>query len=968
MTPEYFKRIGDLFHAAAKLHPERRDEFLRQACGADEELFEEVQALLAANAGMPERSFLETPAIEVAARLAAQHVAAKPLGGHPDPVIGRTFGSYKVKSLLGAGGMGAVYRAWDSRLKRDVAIKALPAEFSRDADRVARFQREAEIVASLNHPHISAIYDVASFDEFRFLVLELVEGETLAERIARGPLPIEEALRIGVQIAEALEAAHEIGIIHRDLKPVNIKIKPDGNVKVLDFGLAKATEKADAASTAPTAASTASGMILGTAAYMSPEQAKGMTAGAQADIWAFGCVLFEMLTGHAAFARETLAETIANVIGGKPDLDSLPDETPALVRRLLRRCLEKETRDRLRHVGDARADLLEARNTAPETFARPRPERPGSAKLLRIAGAAAVVLMAGLAGWFFAQRSGSRSYPDPVRLSLSFFERPSIQPMGIRHLSISGDGSRLAYTSQSQLWIRRMDQKEASALGVSGWNPFFSPDGQWVAFFRQTELVKAPVDGGAPIVITQTTERSGGGDWRADGTIVFATTGGLYQVSANGGHPQLLAKPDRQKREKLYAFPEFLPDGQSILFTIAGEDPANLRQVALLDLKTLKIKHVLPSGSSARYVPTGHIVFASGPRLKAIAFDLDRQETTGLAIDFPDIEIGIAPDNGAADFAVSASGVLVFLSTPTLEEPRTLMWVDRQGKQELLPVEARPYSYARVSPEGNRVALDVRGGTDRDIWILDLKRLTQVRLTDGPTEDMLPLWSPDGSRVFFASDRQGNFDIYSQAADGASGARLEFASPGFQEPESFVPDGTRLIVYENFKDTGVLNMTHPDHIERLLYSEFDDRLGQVSPDEKWIVYESNESGNKFEIFLRPFPNVSDRREKISIDGGRFPLWGRKNSDELYYVNLDGDMMAASVKLSPELKLGGVTKLFTWQKPPAGVSGRLYDISPIDGRFLMTKPATDSSPGPTYVSVILNWLERLREPARTGRRR
>ena len=518
----------------------------------------------------------------------------------------------------------------------------------------------------------------------------------------------------------------------------------------------------------------------------------------------------------------------------------------------------------------------------------------------------------------------------------------------------------MAYASANRLWIRRMGQREAVAIEVSALNPFFSPNGGWVGFEDGTGLKKVPAIGGTPVPIVTTSERPGGGTWRADGTIVFATTKGLYQVSENGGEPRLLVKPDPRRKERAYAWPQFMPDGRSVLFTMIPEDSIDGAQIAVLDLKTLETSIVLKGGSAARYASTGHLVYASGQTLKAIAFDPDTQQTRGDPVSLPDIEIATMPDNGAAEFAVSETGTLLFI-TPNVpgELLRTVSWVDRQGKEEPLALAPGRYAYPRISPDGTRVALDIPGA-NRDIWIWNLQRPSLTKLTDGPTEDLLPVWSRDGRRVFFASDRTGNFDVYSQAADGATAARVEFAGPGSQMTTSFTPDGTRLLIVENFKDVSILNLARPDRLEPLLHGDFDQRLGDVSPDGNWIAYESNESGDRFEIFLRPFPNASGRREKVSIEGGRFPLWGPKGSDELFFVDLSGGMMAASVKLSQSLTLGSVTKLFDWEKPPRGPSGRPYDISPVDGRFLMTKSATQGSDEAIDISVVLNWFEELRE--------
>jgi Tol biopolymer transport system component len=953
--PERRRRVDDLCDAALDRDPRERTGFVAAACGGDETLRQEVEALLA-----------RAPRAEGFLAMPIGVVAAEVLGmEHGASLVGRQVGAYQIVSHLGTGGMGEVYRARDTRLGREVAIKILPPAFKDDPERLARFEREARVLASLNHPHIGAIYGLEDADSGKALVMELVEGEDLSQRLARGAIPLDDALTIAQQIAEALEAAHEQGVIHRDLKPANIKVRRDGTVKVLDFGLAKALAPASGDAPALAPIRTQVGVTMGTPAYMSPEQARGEAAGRQADIWSFGVVLYELLTGASPFGCHTTADTLASVLGTQPDYSVLPSDTPANAQHLIRRCLEKDRKRRWHHMGDVRIELEDAL-AALTSEAAPGPAGAVAAngRMRQAARAIALAVLVGVVGWWsLAHRFTSQTPAAVVRLSIPSLGPPSGEPIGARHVAISADGSRVAYTSANRLLIRRMGQKEAVAIEVTASNPFFSPNGEWVAFFGGSSdrgLNKVPALGGTPVSIVATSQRNGGGTWRADGTIVFATGEGLYQVSENGGEPRLLVKPDPGRKERAYAWPQFMPDGRSVLFTIVPNDSIDGAQIAVLDVNTLQVSIVLKGGSAGRYASTGHLVYASGQALKAIAFDPDAQQTRGDPVSLQDIEIATTPDNGAADFAVSETGTLIFI-TPKVsgELLRTLSWVDRQGKEEPLTLAPGRYAYARVSPEGTRVALDI-GGANRDIWIWDLQRTSLTKLTDGPSEDMLPVWSRDGQRVFFASDRTGNIDVYSQAADGATTGRVEFAGAGAQFPTGFTPDGTRLLINEDFKDISMLNLARPDRLEPLLHSEVFEFLGVVSPDGNWMAYESGESGDQIEIFVRPFPNVSGRREKVSIDGGRYPLWGPKGSGELFYVDLNGGMMAASVSLSPSLSLGRVTKLFDLEKPARGTSGRRYDISPVDGRFLITKPATAGSEGTINISVVLNWFEELRE--------
>ena len=874
---------------------------------------------------------------------------------------GTRLGVYEVTVQIGEGGMGQVYRAHDTRLNRDVAIKVLPDSVAHDVDRLARFRREAQTLALLNHPNIAHIHGLEESGGLCALVMELIEGEDLSWRIDRGAIPIDEALRIAKQIAEALEAAHEQGIVHRDLKPANIKVRADGLVKVLDFGIAKAVAPPGATTVTLTAHRTEAGTIVGTPAYMSPEQARGETADRRTDIWSFGVVLYELLTGTSPFSAPTTADTLSRVIGTQPDHTLLPSDTPTVIRRLVRRCLEKDPKRRLQHMGDVRLEIEEAvvATTSGTAPAGTPDDFATGGRLGRVAGSILLAALAGLGGWLLGQRSVAHGPVPVVRLSIPSLGAPFRGPFGNRHLAITDDGARVAYASAGRLWIRHLGQTQAVAIEVVSSNPFFSPSGEWVGFFTDVGLWKVPVGGGVPVPILTTAERPGGATWRADGTIVFATSVGLYEVRENGGAPRLLVKPDPRRQELRYAWPQFMPDGQSILFTVIPEGSIDGAQLVVLNLKTLETRIVLKGGSAARYSATGHLLYAAGQTLKAVAFDPGTQQTRGDPVSFPDIEVTNTPDNGAAEFAASSTGTLVFMSPDTPgRQLRTLSWVDRNGKEEPLAIAPGRYTYPRISPDGTRIALDI-AGANRDIWIWNLQRPNLTRVTEGPTEDLVPVWSLDGRRVFFASDRAGSFDVYSEAADGSTPAKVEFSGPGTQMPTALSPDGARLLVVENFKGLSLVTLGRSDRIEPLLRDEFSYWLGVISPDGHWLAYESNESGNKVEIFLRPFPEVTGRREKVSLDGGRYPVWGAKDTGELYYMALDGGMMAASVTLSPSLNLGRVTKLFDWEKPPRGITGRVYDLSPVDGRFLMTKPAATGSDETGNISVVLNWVEGLK---------
>jgi eukaryotic-like serine/threonine-protein kinase len=876
---------------------------------------------------------------------------------------GERVNHFEILSSLGRGGMGEVWRAVDTRLRRDVALKTLPHDLARDSDRLARLEREAMLLAAVNHPNVATIHGVEERGDERFLVLELVEGPTLANRLARGPLEVRQAIETALQIAQALEAAHEKGVIHRDLKPENIKLAANGQVKVLDFGLAK--DLAPSAADATRTQLTQTGAVMGTPAYMSPEQARGDQAGRQSDIWSFGAVLFEMLTGTAAFRSDTMAETFARVLERQPDYSALPANTPANVRHVLRRCLEKDTKRRSQHIGDVRIEIEDA--------LAGRTEATGDAEVAHRFGAiptvavtlGAIAIVAAVGEWALRGRSAVVDAPSaPIRLSIASMPALASQPFGTKHIAISHDGSRVAYSAAEGLEIRRLSDSQTVVIGRGGTAPFFSPDGEWVGYGNSDAgIYKVASAGGAVTPIARFSERLLGADWAGDGTIVFATTAGLYRVSADGGDPELLAKPDPARNEQFYAWPSLLPDGRSLIFTILSpQDSLDSARVAWLDLASRESRIVLTGGIAGTYVTTGHIVYAAQSALHAIAFDAKTRATMGGSIALANSAIAVAADNGAAEFAISQTGTLVSIApaAPNDVTRNSLVWIDHLGNEETLPLQPAAYAYPRISPDGTRVALDLPG-SNRDIWIWDLRRSSLTRLTSSVGEDMLPLWSIDGLRLFFASNRAGTFDIYSQAADGSSEASVVLPGPLFDVPNSFSPDGKQLVVYEEFRDLGVLDL-ETGKFRLLLDGPADDRLGEVSPDGKWIAYESQEPGQRTEIYLRPFPNVAERREKVSIDGGRYPVWGRRGSNELYYVDLEGKMMAVAVETSPTLRLGAAAKLFDWAPPPLYRSGRPYDISPIDGRFLMTKALLDAAPS-VDVSVVLNWFTELREQTR-----
>ena len=838
MKPERWQKIEGIYHAALEREEGQRAAFLNEACGGDESLRREVESLLTQEGETG--SFLEAPALEVAAKVMAEDSGRS--------LLGRQLGSYQVLSLLGTGGMGEVYRAHDRKLGRDVAIKVLPKKFSQDPERLGRLEREARMLASLNHPHIGAIHTLEESDGVRFLVLELVAGETLAEQVKAGPLEVPEALRVCAQIAEALEAAHERGVIHRDLKPANVKVTPEGQVKVLDFGLAKALGSPDL-SQAPTvsAAGTETGVILGTAPYMAPEQARGRAVDKRTDIWAFGCVLYEVLTGQRAFAGATVSDTIAAVLEREPDWQALPQATPAQIRNLLRRCFQKDARRRLRDMGDARIEIEEALSEPPkalapaETVIGPEPPAPWRRAIPWMLGGL-LAIMAAVTVWSLWRASPPVQRPVS-RLTINLPQGQTFWP----DVAISPDGTQVAYIASTggrrdslQLYVRRLNQLESRPIpGTAGvFHAAFSPDGKWLAFGGLDGLLKkVSVSGGAPQALCRYREIAGwryySQSWTPNGdALIFGSVAGLVKVSAAGGAPEVVANVVKGV-ERYHAWPQVLPGGKAVLFTVGQESGYS---VGLLSLETGERRTLIERGSYARYVPTGHLVYAREDKLLAAPFDLDQLKVTGP----PAVVLeGIWNDDfGDAKFSVSESGSLVYVPKGAFRSESTLVWVDRQGAVEPLAAPPRPYDDPRLSPDGQRVAFETEVPT-YDIWIYHIPRETLTRLTfEGANLD--PLWTPDGKRVTFASPRAGGaLNLFWKPADGSGPAEQLMESEHGQRPLSWSPDGQVLAFTELHPTTGMDIWVLPLHGERrprpFLQTQFQESAAVFSPDGHWLA-------------------------------------------------------------------------------------------------------------------------------------
>jgi serine/threonine-protein kinase len=894
-------------------------------------------------------------------------------------VIGKSLSHYRLVEKIGEGGMGVVWKAHDSKLDRDVAVKILPAEFSQDKQRLARFEREAKLLAALNHPNIAAIYGFDNADGVHFLVLELVDGQTLAQTTKAGPLPVEEALDVCRQVAEGLEAAHDAGVIHRDLKPGNIIVTHDGKAKVLDFGLAKelggegagnaSGGSASDLSHSPTVtAGTQAGVILGTAPYMSPEQARGKPVDRRADIWSFGCVLYEALTGKHCFGGETRSDTLAHILEREPDWTAVPPGTPAAIRALLDRCLRKDSRRRLRDIGEARIAIEELH--ADETMEVEKVPRRSWRSVLPWVVAALMAVCAGIAFWS-AQRPASPLPRSFARLTVSL---PRQQQLAVGHaasLAVSPDGSRLAYAAASppgsrpSLHLRALDRFEAIRIpGTDGAiGPFFSPDGQWLGYFAENKLFKVPVGGGTRFEICDVGQVVPGASWGPDDTILFsrAPESGLVRVPAEGGEPEELTTPDFANGETGHGWPQLLPDGESLLFTIASVDGP---RIAVLSLRTGRWRTLVRGIGGARYLPTGHLVYPGPGGLLAVPFDPVQLQMDGSpALILEDVyTIPGVRGFGLAAYAVSDTGLLVYAPGGAAAGENMLVWVDRDGRTKPLTGESGSYEWPRLSPDGKKVAVADRSEDGKiDIWVLDIEREARSRLTLDGT-NITPCWTPDGEQIAFGSLRRssGVVELFWKSADGSGQARRLLGGKHPRFPRSWSPDGTVLAITEwnpeSQRDVWVLALDDPPAAEPVLVTQFNEYSPIFSPDGRWLAYVSDESGRE-EVYVQPYPGGRGRW-LISAGGGGEPVWSA-SGHELFYRNANA-MMVVSIRTEPVFSAGKPRLVFQGQLKP-GIYGSLsYDVS-ADGRhFLMIE--SDREVAPNRLNVVLDWREELRNKA------
>ena len=856
--------------------------------------------------------------------------------------------------------MGEVYRAEDTNLSREVAIKVLPEQFTQDPQRLARFEREAKLLAQLNHPNIAAIYGLEEADGVRFLALELVPGETLAERVAKGPMPVEEALEVCRQIAEGVEAAHEKGVIHRDLKPANVKVTPEGKVKILDFGLAKAFEAEVPAadiSESPTLTEemTRAGVILGTAAYMSPEQARGKPVDKRADIFAFGALLYELLTGKRAFEGETVTDVLAKVLEGEPNWDALPVGVPSITRFVLTRCLQKDAGKRLQHIDGARI-LIEEALTGSTTVS---PIGLGGAiqpPLWKRAipwsiTTATVILAASIGFW---------DSPQPESAPLTRFSITPPAPLdsgGNNELAVSPDGRHIVFVSESgELYLRSLDDQSAVLITTTtegGGSPFLSPEGEWVAVSMAGKLKKVPLRGGSPMTLCDASGPGVFGSWGPGNTIVFSATGsgpGLYRVSAAGGNREILATPDPDKGELRYGQPEILPDGKAVVFSIVLKDSS--RQIAVLSLETGEQKTVLEdSGTRPHYTPTGHLVYVQDGTgtLMGVPFDLERREVMGQPT--PILE-GVR----GADCAFSSEGTLVYVPEFVGQAQRSLVWVDRKGESEPFTDLLRQFGNPRFSPDGARLSVTVREqAAGQNVWTYEMASGILTPFTFQAGQFRSPIWTLDGKHLTFSLDLDPP-GIFWEFADG-SGEREQLTQmQDIQIPNSWSRHGV-LAYSEGLPDKGdiwTFSVEGERQPQEFVVTEFNERHSMFSPDGQWIAFTSNRSGQD-EIYVKAYPGPGGIVQ-ISSEGGSQPLWAR-DGKELFYRN--GDMMMViSVQTEPTFKMLAAPRLLFQGSYYSGSFDWApnYDVTPDGQRFVMVKqPETSAS----QINIVLNWFEELK---------
>jgi len=936
---ERWPQVKELFHSALTCPPDQRAAFLREACGDDVALRDEVNSLLAAHAEAG--SFAEGAAMDADANGAAAALAD-----------GVELGQYRILGPLDAGGMGEVYRALDTRLHRDVAVKVLPAALANDPERAARLEREARLLAALNHPNIAIVHGFESADGVHAIVMELIEGQTLADRLSSGPLAIDVALEIARQITDALQAAHGKGIVHRDLKPANIKLTRAGAVKVLDFGLATAAAQDGGVARADgEGGASRDGVVTGTPGYMSPEQARGERVDARTDVWGFGCVMYEMLTARPAFVRATATDTLAEIVAREPEWERLPSNVPLSIRRLLRRCLERDPNRRLHHIADARIEIEDASDdTERVALARATQAIRRRARVLGVStGALALAFAALLGAWLL------RAPAAPPELRVAEITTPRTSDLS--SFALSPDGRRLAFVAdhegQPALWVRELDSAEAHSLPGTerARRPFWSPDSHSIGFFRDSELKRIDTRGGSAQTVTYLLAGTTAA-WGPDGTILFSSTASptLRRISASGGS---IAEATALTTESTgHRHPHFLPGGQEFLFFVGGPDA--VRGVYLGSLDSSRVSRLVPSDTQGAYIAPGWLLFIRQGTLWAQRFDLERRSISGEPFAVAD-SVAFEALDGTGAFSTSDAAVVAYrVAHPLMTR---LSWFDRSGNAlaTVGPPDQAGLTNPTLSPEGRRVAVERSLQNETDLWLLDSTRQTRLTHASDGRLMRLPVWSPDGSRIAFESVRTGSIALSVKPSTGDGEEETLFESPEVKIPCDWSPDGKHLMYYVPNPTSGTDLWVLPLDTKVpsiFLKTEANELWGQFSPDGRWIAYQSNETG-RYEIYVRPFSSPGGAIP-ISTTGGVYPRWSREGR-ELYFVAPDAKMMAVSIRATATMvEAGAPTPLFQTRRLGGGSNvigrGHQYDVAR-DGRFVIN---VDAESGAPPITLLMNW--------------